>query len=308
MSNIPQIVSVLSSILQNGRVHSNKEYYASCPFCHHHKPKLAINLSTGKWQCWKCSSRGKNIWSLVKKLDVPSYIKSELRDILRSETFGAGLDDPDTEPPPVLQLPEEFIPLWIPNKSYSYKLARNYLTSRKVFLQHIKKYKMGYCESGLYRNRVLVPNYDSTGRLNYFTGRDFTDSSSMKYLNSYVSKNIIGFENLINWNEPPVLVEGAFDAIAVGINSIPLYGKTIPRKLMSAILYEHKIPQVIMMLDADAVRDAAKQAQKLMNNGVDVLWVDMDKKDPAEMTKLEIFTKLKSATKMSFIDLVKAKL
>ena len=46
-----------------------------------------------------------------------------------------------------------------------------------------------------------------------------------------VSKDIIGFNLFINWNEPIVIVEGAFDAIAVKRNAIPLFGKVILDKL-----------------------------------------------------------------------------
>jgi hypothetical protein len=42
-------------------------------------------------------------------------------------------------------------------------------------------------------------------------------------------KNIIGFENMINWNVPIVLCEGAFDAIAIKRNAIPLFGKNISK-------------------------------------------------------------------------------
>ena len=40
-------------------------------------------------------------------------------------------------------------------------------------------------------------------------------NSRFKYKNPPMSKDTVVFELFINWNEPIVLVEGSFDAIAV---------------------------------------------------------------------------------------------
>ena len=68
------------------------------------------------------------------------------------------------------------------------------------------KYNIGYCESGLFSNRVIIPSYDEDGKLNFFVGRDIYDSP-MKYKNSSTTKDVVGFELFINWNEPIVLCE-----------------------------------------------------------------------------------------------------
>jgi acyl-CoA synthetase (AMP-forming)/AMP-acid ligase II len=71
---------------------------------------------------------------------------------------------------------------------------------------------IGYCDSGLYSNRIIIPSYDSEGKLNFFVGRDFYNSK-MKYKNCSSPKNIIGFDLFINWDEPIVLVEGPLKII-----------------------------------------------------------------------------------------------
>ena len=68
------------------------------------------------------------------------------------------------------------------------------------------KYNIGYCESGLFSNRVIIPSYDEDGKLNFFVGRDIYESP-MKYKNSSTTKDVVGFELFINWNEPIVLCE-----------------------------------------------------------------------------------------------------
>jgi hypothetical protein len=51
--------------------------------------------------------------------------------------------------------------------------ALAYLKKRNVTKQDILKYNIGYCDSGQYNNMIIIPSYDSTGRLNYFTARSF---------------------------------------------------------------------------------------------------------------------------------------
>ena len=73
-----------------------------------------------------------------------------------------------------------------------------YIKNRGITNKDIIKYNIGYCEDGEYRNRIIIPSYDSNGNLNYFVGRDFYDSK-LKYKNPKVSKDIIGFDLFINW-------------------------------------------------------------------------------------------------------------
>jgi len=56
------------------------------------------------------------------------------------------------------------------------------------------KYSIGYCESGKYKNRIILPSYNENGELNYFTARDFYDYSNKKYLNPTFDKG----NNIIN--------------------------------------------------------------------------------------------------------------
>ena len=77
----------------------------------------------------------------------------------------------------------------------------------------------------LYLLIMLMDNLD------YFVARSFEKEPSRKYDAPSSDKNIIGFENMINWNIPVVLCEGAFDAIAIKRNAIPLFGKNISKKV-----------------------------------------------------------------------------
>ena len=73
--------------------------------------------------------------------------------------------------------------------------------------EDIVKYNIGYCETGEYEDKIIIPSYDERGRLNFFVGRSFYQSK-FKHKNPKVSKNIVGFDLLINWDIPLVLCEG----------------------------------------------------------------------------------------------------
>ncbi|NQX84287.1 MAG: hypothetical protein HRS57_03760, partial [Mycoplasmataceae bacterium] len=133
----------------------------------------------------------------------------------------------------------EFRALWNGGNNFIKKHALDYLQKRNVTEQDILKYNIGYCDSGMYSNRIIIPSYDVDGKLNFFVGRDFYNSK-MKYRNSPTTKDIIGFDLFINWDEPIVLCEGVFDAIAIKRNAIPLFGKTILSILMKKI-YDNKV-------------------------------------------------------------------
>ena len=129
----------------------------------------------------------------------------------------------------------------------------------------------------------------------------------MKYKNPPVSKDVIGFELFINWDEPIILCEGVFDAIAVKRNAIPLFGKTIPKSLMKKI-FEKRVSKIYILLDNDAYWDSIKMTDVLMRNGIDVKMVRMKDKDPSDMGFRKVTHLIKDSQTTSFSDLIRMKL
>ena len=158
----------------------------------------------------------------------------------------------------------------------------------------------------MYDNRIIIPSYDSDGKLNYFVGRDI-DNSKLKYKNPPVSKDVIGFELFINWDLPIVLCEGVFDAIAIKRNAIPLFGKTIPRKLLKKII-ENGVSKITIVLDSDATIDLVKLTQKLKSYGVECNIVPLKNGDPSEIGFEKITRKIMNSSSLKFIDEVKFKM
>ena len=132
-------------------------------------------------------------------------------------------------------LPEGVQPL-ISSSAILSRHALHYLDQRGVTKQDVVKYDLHYCEEGPLRNMVVIPSYDKDGFINYYVGRSFDKNAYIKHKLASSTKDIIGFEMYINWDLPVILCEGAFDAMAIKRNAIPLFGKKISTTLMKKII------------------------------------------------------------------------
>ena len=170
------------------------------------------------------------------------------------------------------------------NLSLTANAPLNYLRKRGINSADILKWKIGYCEDGEYRNRIIIPSFNRDGNCNYFVARTWT-KDWLKYKNPPAAKNVVFNELMINWNEPIVLVEGIFDAI-VADNSVPLLGSTLNTrsKLFRAILTHSK--RVYVALDQDAEKKALNIVNALISYGVEVYKIDTSGyEDVGEMAK-----------------------
>ena len=283
------LINLVDSVLGGGKrtARGNKAYH--CPYCNHHKPKLEVNFSQNKkgynpWHCWVCDKKGSRISSLFKKISASAEKFEELKKLIGSEV------EVKREKSTVqLKLPQEYKPI-LGSKDILARHAFSYLKKRGITIDDIEKYNIGYCETGRYSKMVIIPSYDESGNLNYFTGRSFEKDPFVKYRNPEVSRDIVPFELFINWNIPLVLCEGPFDAIAIKRNAIPLLGKNIQQNLMKKIVTS-KVEKIYIALDTDAQKQAVKFAEYFINEGKEVYFMDLDDKDPSEMG-FEKFTNL----------------
>jgi len=301
-----QIVSLLNRVVGNrGRqLKKANEYMYWSPFTSHHKPKLQINTQTQKWHCWVSNQGGHKLYQLFKKLKASKEQFDELTDLVGG--FQSLSSNREKVKENIVRLPKEFKPLLSNGNSIIAKHSRVYLNNRNVSNGDILRYGIGYCEEGMYSNRVIVPSYNSDGELNYFVGRDIYEGG-FKYKNPPVSKDVIGFYLFINWNEPIILCEGVFDAIAIKRNAIPLFGKTIPKSLKKKI-YEKKVKEIYILLDKDAISDAIKITDDLMKNGINVYFVSLSEEDPSDMGFKKVINLIKETKQTSFSDLMRMKL
>ena len=275
------LVSLVNSVLSPGKrtARGNQAYH--CPYCNHHKPKLEVNFTENKkgynpWHCWVCGKKGSRISTLFKKVGASFEKHQELIKLVGEET-----ESKQVVKQVSLELPKEYKKI-IGNKSITARHAASYLKKRGLSKEDVEKYNIGFCEFGRYANMVIIPSYDESGNLNYFTGRSFQKDPFIKYRNPETSRDIIPFELFINWKSPLILCEGPFDAIAIKRNAIPLLGKNIQSNLMKKIVTS-AVEKIYIALDSDAMKQSLKFAEEFMNEGKEVYLVELEGKDPSEM-------------------------
>lgn len=299
------LVTLLESILGKSYAQQNNNHAFHCPFCNHRKKKLIVNVVTQHFHCWVCNTGGRKIYQLFRKLNVSRDKYAQLSKILDDIIIRPDKTSTKTA---VLDLPKEYIPLWMKGNSPDYKNAIHYLKSRNITIADILKYKIGYCESGIYSGKIIVPSFDENGSLNYFISRAIYSADNETYKNPKFSKDIIGFELYINWDMPICLVEGVFDAFAIRHNAIPLFGKHISNTLKQRIV-DKKVKTIYVCLDEDARKQAVSTAEYFMVNGISVHFIELPQgQDPSSLGYEKINEMIKSSGPMTETELLQKKI
>lgn len=299
-----KLLALLQKVLGEGKIVSKDEAMFVCPFSHHRKPKLAVNLSTQRWQSWiDTNAKGRSIFTLFKRLQVPSNYFDELSRIVKLPKSSQTQEIKEE----YVSLPYEYKRLTETHTDFSYAKAMKYLKNRGIESYDIERYDIGYCDKGDYAGRIIVPSYDVDNKLNYFIARDFTGDAYLKYKNPPVSKDVVVFENQIDFSEPIILCEGVFDAMAIRRNAIALLGKNIPSKL-KVRLVEHNVKHITIVLDEDAFKNALTLSESLMNEGISVKLVKMGKFDAADLGFKKINNIIQNTSILDFNELMKQKL
>lgn len=301
------LLGALENVLGKGKKTARGNYQFHCPWCHHRKPKLEIRMWTDEkgenpYQCWVCGTKGRTIRSLLKHLNLT---RAEAESVLQYVQKGEVQEETTKK---FVRLPDEFESLELaPHTSVYANRVRNYLYGRGLTDIDFVRYGIGYCMTGKYADRVIIPSYDENNILNYFVARSIDSGAYRSYTNPDVSKDCIIFENLINWNEPIILCEGVFDAMAIRRNAVPLLGQNISPTLMKKIITS-SCSDIYICLDRDAQIRALKHCETFLNMGKRVFFVVPPKKDSSETGFEQITKTLQEAEELTFSSLIKYKI
>lgn len=306
-------IRILNKVLkQKAKIRKGTDAVYFCPKCKHHKRKLEVNLNTGKYNCWVCNFSGLNLNTLLRKVGAPKECYSQL-DLIKSERSSTVASDvikldftDKVKSKDIVCLPDEFKPLNVFCDSSEYKTAIKYLVNRGITKYDIFRYQIGYCDSGVYRQRIIIPSYDKEGELNFFVGRSYTDST-LRYSNSETSKDVIGFESLVDFTQELTLVEGVFDAMAVRYNCIPLFGKNLSNRLREALV-SNPVPVVNVMLDFDAYKNSVRIVDFLMKNNIRTRFINIGKFDASVLGFEETWKIIRNSSVLDFESMLSIKM
>jgi len=270
----------------------------TCPQCskgRKDKKKLIVKLSNGMHHCWVCGLKGKTLKYTVKKYAPKGYqqYQSLFKDCEHEEL-------PTVEEVPKIEIPKGFILLGqnLKSRDPDVRDTVEYAYSRGLSKRDLWFYKFGTCKSGSFRRRLIMPSFDASGNLNYYTGRSIDNSSHRKYLNAKSKKKDLIFNELnIDWNKEITIVEGPLDLVKCNYNATSILGSFLNKNyFLFQEIVAHLTP-VLLALDPDAQIKQQKICKDLYSYGIKVRVLNHGKhSDVGEMTK-DQFLKLRDSAK-----------
>ena len=304
-------------------------YTCICPVCReskgkeYTKKKLAIKLvgDAHLVKCWVCGYKSKNLLYLIKKYR-PAFLENYLRKFLTAKNLS------HTDEKNILPKEDEFcLPSGFTllatclssdaSNSFRIKPYLSYLRMRypdEFSDTMLWKWKFGIAlKDEFYRNRIIMPSFDASGNLNYYTSRAIDGRMFPKYLNPNVAREDVVFNELdIDWQKPLVIVEGPFDLVKCPKNSTCLLGSELTEeyRLFQKVVV-HQTP-VILSLDSDETgrRKTEIIANMLYEYGVTVRIVSYPKniKDPGDLSIKEFIDLTNEAKLYSKVYSIKNKI
>ena len=259
-------------------------------FCDDSKRHLWCNPSGGKtgcetgvYHCWKSDKSG-SLVGLVMIVDKCPY--EEALEKLGAVSEG-GIEDLERRvreifekrDNPEIQPVSETKGLELPPDCHSFDELPSHNPTRSLAMDYLKERSLPHegllvCTRGRYRDRIIIPYRDRSGRLIYYNGRYIGDpGKNLRYLGPPkelgVGKGDVAF--FPEWPRPGEKVyvtEGEFDAISLhkaGFMSVALGGKNMTERQHDML--KEFFP--VLCFDADSAGGGATAsvAASMMRNG-----------------------------------------
>ena len=303
-------LDMLDEYTQGGRLEAQKELRYNCPFCGDSRHKFYVQDSEPYlWHCKYCDRRGNPVKFAMLLNSVPF---SEAKDMLATYDYYVGnqeqtnlqnefgsqeltdseklfllmhkdaLDDSESKGLEPNILPFGFNYLWDDKdnkKSYPYF---NYLLSRGISLEDIKKYKVGYVDKGGYNHpetgkyiplitSVVFITYNDDGVPIYWNTRSINPKSAQKSINAPATEGMYSKRtSIFNLDKAKksgkiVIYEGVFNALMSGDSGVATFGKQVTDEqinLIKGVTDSVDIP-IYLFLDNDAKHETNELANKI---------------------------------------------
>ncbi len=263
-----------------------------CPKCGKgsEKKKLSINSENGKVHCWVCGLKGNNLYYIIRK-----FVSNEMaKDYVIK--FGIRnihvIEDSESEEEIKIQLPSTFKLLGtsLRSRDPDIKDCLRYLKKRYISELDLWRYKIGTCVNGIGRRRIFFPSFNINQGLNYYVSRAIDEDVKPKYLNAKVNKTQIIFDEFrLDFDNQLTIVEGVFDMMKCGGNTVPILGSSLrPGYALFDKIVENNTP-IVLALDNDVKDKTHKIASNLKEYAIDVKILDTSGYDDIATMPEQVF-------------------
>ena len=268
-------------------------FLINCPFHEDENPSLSVHRELGVFKCFSCSEKG-NMVKLISQIDGVSTEEAE--DIIY---LGFSPKDSIQELSSLLETKDPESKLV--NERYFFShfsevsgIFLKYLKKRKISEDSIDRFGIRCSRSGKYRNRVVIPIRDYSGRMISFNARAVFDGTKPK--TRKLKKSRIVNSTLFGYHEMPssdrvVLVEGELDAIFLqqfGIPAVALMGKILSEGRIDVVT--NKFKYVYLSYDGDRWgRQSAEEHLSILKDQMPASVIKLPNgKDPNDLSHSEI--------------------
>lgn len=280
----------------SGRWVKDNEYLIRCPVCgepnssHDH---CYVNPDKGVWKCWICGEGG------------------SLRKLLEEYGDGAKLEPRVgiTQKKQYPQIDFSVFKKVTGDNGTMDRLAFGYLLGRGLSKEEMEGYDIRYSDSGRYYGRVLFPIYED-GKVVCFSARSFINWVVPKYLFPHTGETLLttleciwGIDIVNRLDSRVVICEGILDAMAVNrlgiiqggvvIKAVSVLSKNMSIGQLHKLLRLDKV--TVVLLDADAYKDAVKVAKQFHAYGKYVRVGVLEAGDPGDNGCVEIMKAIDEA-------------
>ncbi|OPX18242.1 DNA primase [candidate division WOR-3 bacterium 4484_100] len=286
-----------------------KNYRGLCPFHNEENPSFYVNPEKGIFFCFGCKKGGNAISFLMEyeKLDFPEAVKKLAKNLGIEIDTSKGLRYKELYE--VNEFAAQFFSSCL-NKELG-RRGQNYLKERRVDFTRLRDFRLGYAPASgglrtfmrqkgistellikaglltphneIFRDRVIFPIFNLSGRIIGFGGRSLEENVQPKYLNSPetpifkkgdVLYGLFQAKTSIRSREEAILVEGYFDLLSLyqrGVTNIcaPLGTSLTDRQAMLLSRFARKV-NILFDGDISGIKAALRAIGLLIDAQVEV--------------------------------------
>lgn len=302
-----------------------KNFFCVCPFHDDSNPSMCVSREKQIYTCFSCHATG-NVFTFLM-----NYEHMEFREALRylGEKVGISIADLPTSPKHTkndkLYQAYQFSVKYFQNNLFSEvgREARNYLIGRGISEEVMREFEIGLSldsradltdllmkkeynlatlnkiglsndASDVYRDRIMFPLYDVSGKAVAFSGRIYRNKDQSKYVNTKETEIFKKGELLYHYHIAKeecrtqkfvIVMEGFMDVIRASTigyrNTVALMGTALTKEQLQ--LLKRLSSNVIFCLDGDdpGVHATLSIGDALLEQGIEIKVVVLpDEEDP----------------------------